>query len=137
RGTPQVGQATSVELVYVDERSAKGSSLRLGDQFQPMGLSGIGDAKGPIVFVGFGITSEKLGYDDYKDVDVNGKVVLMIRRAPRYGDKDRPFADEETVQQLAALTTKLSNAEKHKAAAVLFVNDAGEKDDALMDFGYA
>src|SRR5204863_8670350 len=65
------------------------------------------------------------------------KVVLMIRRAPRYGDKDRPFADDETVNQLASLAGKLSNAEKHKAKAILLVNDAGEKDDTLMDFGYA
>src|SRR5205807_8593686 len=29
------------------------------------------------------------------------------------------------------------NAAQHKAAAVLLVNDASEKDDTLIDFGYA
>jgi hypothetical protein len=70
-------------------------------------------------------------------VDVTGKIVLMIRRAPRYGDKERPFADEETANQLASLANKLANAEKHKAKAILLVNDASEKDDMLMEFGYA
>jgi hypothetical protein len=134
RGASQVGKDT--RLTYTGPIGQLAEAKR-GDDFQPMGLSGTGTADARVVFVGYGITSEKLGYDDYKDVDVSGKVVLMIRRAPRYGDKDRPFADEETVNQLASLASKLGNAEKHKAAAVLLVNDASEKDDALMDFGYA
>ena len=52
--------------------------------FRPLGMSGTGSTRNaPIVFVGFGATAKEIGYDDYKDIDVDGKVVLMLRRAPR------------------------------------------------------
>jgi hypothetical protein len=134
RGSPTLGKDVGVTLRGPD---GQGEALKLGAEFQPMGLSGTGSAEGPVVFAGYGITSEKPAYDDFHSVDVSGKVVLLIRKAPHYGDEKHPFADDQTVQQLAALATKLANAEKHKAAAVILVNDAGEKDDALMDFGYS
>jgi Zn-dependent M28 family amino/carboxypeptidase len=36
----------------------------------------------PVVFVGFGITAPELGWDDYRDSDVTGKVVLMLGNDP-------------------------------------------------------
>ncbi len=134
RGDPELGKDVGVT---VNGPGGESSSLKLRQDFQPMGLSGNGTAEGPVVFVGYGISSEKPAYDDYHGVDVAGKVVLMIRRAPRYGNDKQPFADDQTVQHLAALTTKLGNTEKHKAAAVILVNDHEEKGDALMPFGYS
>ena len=37
----------------------------------------------PLVFAGFGISSPELGYDDYAGLDVKGKVVVIVRGAPR------------------------------------------------------
>ncbi len=36
----------------------------------------------PVVFVGFGIRDEKLGRDDYKGLDVRGKIVLVLGGLP-------------------------------------------------------
>ncbi len=36
----------------------------------------------PVVFVGFGVSAPGLGYDDYGDIDVEGKVVLYLNGAP-------------------------------------------------------
>lgn len=36
----------------------------------------------PVVFVGFGVSAPGLGYDDYADIDVEGKVVLFLSGAP-------------------------------------------------------
>ncbi|MFC3123074.1 M28 family metallopeptidase [Agaribacter flavus] len=36
----------------------------------------------PLVFVGYGIVSEELNHDDYKDIDVEGKVVVMLSGKP-------------------------------------------------------
>jgi hypothetical protein len=132
-GNPSLAAGASVDLVGPDGSKA----LKLDDDFQAMGLSGSGAVSGPIVFAGYGITCDKPAYDDYHGIDVHDKVVLLIRKAPRYGDKDHPFADDQTVQLHASLQNKIANAEKHKAAAVILVNDAGETDDPLMDFGYA
>ncbi len=38
--------------------------------------------KAPLVFAGFGISAPDLGYDDYKDLDVKGKIVVVIDQAP-------------------------------------------------------
>lgn len=119
-------------------------NLKLNSAFNPLAGTGSGKADAPIVFAGYGITSEALKYDDYADLDVAGKVVLVIRKTPRYGAENRVFTDEATRQQidklitpLAALDGKIANAHKHKAAALLLVNDASEKDDKLMTFNTA
>ena len=39
------------------------------------------------MFVGFGITAPELKYDDYADLNVEGKIVVMLRRNPRYGER--------------------------------------------------
>ena len=36
----------------------------------------------PVVFVGYGVSAPGLGYDDYADTDVTGKVVLFLNGAP-------------------------------------------------------
>ncbi|MGI9626508.1 MAG: M28 family metallopeptidase [Longimicrobiales bacterium] len=36
----------------------------------------------PVVFVGYGVSAPALGYDDYADIDVNGKVVAYLTGAP-------------------------------------------------------
>src|SRR4051812_35854759 len=54
-----------------------------------------GDVEGPIVFVGHGISSPKLNYDDYAGLDVKGKIVLIGGGTPAgldasmIGDKEK------------------------------------------------
>ncbi len=40
----------------------------------------IGDA--PVAFVGYGVSAPGLGYDDYADIDVQGKIVAFLSGAP-------------------------------------------------------
>jgi hypothetical protein len=40
----------------------------------------------PVVFVGYGLVDEKTGYDDYKGIDVKGKIVLRLRGYPGHND---------------------------------------------------
>ncbi len=44
-----------------------------------------------IVFVGYGIQESSLKFDEYKNVDVKGKFVLMLSEAPGKGDPESPF----------------------------------------------
>ncbi|MBW3131001.1 M28 family peptidase [Hymenobacter profundi] len=37
----------------------------------------------PLAFAGYGISAPELGYDDYAGLDVKGKVVVVVRGAPR------------------------------------------------------
>jgi hypothetical protein len=110
--------------------------LRQGRQFHPMGLGRAGTIPdAPLVFAGYGITSTgKTKYDDYGGLDVEGKVVVLLRGAPL--GANNPVAPE--LWQFAPFVRKLENAAKHKAAAVLIVNDAetARDGDHLLDFNY-
>lgn len=114
--------------------------LRQGVHFQPFGMAGAGKLSAPAAFAGYGITGGKeSNYDDYRDLDATGKVVIILRDTPRAGAKEKEVVFEASRRrQLASFTEKLANAEKHKAAAVLFVNDAeaARNGDELLDFNY-
>ncbi len=55
---------------------------RYEDEFIPGSTSGSGEITAEVIYVGYGITAPELGYDDYKGVDVKGKIVLMEREVP-------------------------------------------------------
>jgi hypothetical protein len=118
--------------------------LKAGTQFEPMGLAHSGklDNAG-VVFVGYGITSKapekpddtRPTIDEYADLDVEGKVVIVLRDTMRVGSK---ALSGDWRRRFGALTEKMRNAEKHKAAAIIFVNDrdtAADGDD-LLNFGF-
>ncbi|HEY7428760.1 MAG TPA: M28 family peptidase [Gemmataceae bacterium] len=108
--------------------------LKQAMQFWPMGLGGKGGDKAQAVFAGYGITSDKAKYDDYASLDVTDKIVIVLRGAPVSADKDRAHE----LQKGTTFTSKIANAEKHQAAAVLIVNDAdtARDGDDLLDFNY-
>ncbi|MCS6852191.1 MAG: M28 family peptidase, partial [Gemmataceae bacterium] len=111
--------------------------LAVDTHFRPMGLSGSGTVTAaPLVFVGYGITAPESNYDDYKGIDVAGKIVVVLRKAPRFGNPHAPFSDQAA--QHAGLERKMVYANLHKPAAILFVNDrdTARTGDVLMDFRY-
>jgi hypothetical protein len=127
---PTLGPANRLTV-----RGARGEvvELRSGTDYQVLGFSGNGQAAVPVTFVGYGLTAKKLGYDDYQGVDVAGKAVLVLRRTPRAENPNYQF-DGDASAYHAALSTKIENAERHKAAAILFVSDrayAGDSDPLL------
>ncbi len=55
-----------------------------GRDFSPVINTGSGIIKGGVVFAGYGIVSEKDGWDDYRLLDAKGKIVLLMPGAPPY-----------------------------------------------------
>lgn len=41
------------------------------------------DVSAPLVFVGYGIENKRLGFDDYRGLDVKGKIVVVLRGFPK------------------------------------------------------
>jgi hypothetical protein len=109
--------------------------LKLGEHYQPMALGGSGQVTAPVVFAGFGAVAPGIGYDDYKDVDVAGKVVVILRKTPRADNTQAPFDGEQSAHH-AGLETKLVQAHLQKAAALVLVNDldTARNEDRLIDF---
>jgi len=91
---------------------------RYEDEFIPGSTSGSGEVTAEVVYVGYGVTASELNYDDYKGVDVKGKIVMMEREVPVSPDKDaelfkkwRPYSFHQY---------KLENAVKHGAKGMLY-----------------
>jgi hypothetical protein len=85
----------------------------------------------PVVFVGYGITAPEYNYDDYAGVDVKGKVVLMFDHEPQEDDPRSVFAG--TGQTLHwGRTTKMRNAQRHGALAVLIASEPLRKHAGLV-----
>jgi len=53
--------------------------------------SGTQSLSAPVVFVGYGIQEESLKFDEYKNLDVKGKFVMMLTEAPGKDDPESPF----------------------------------------------
>lgn len=108
--------------------------LKQGVQFWPMGLGAAGGDTAPLVFAGYGISSEKAHYDDYAGIDAAGKIVVVLRGAPASADRNRAVE----LMKAAPFAFKIKNAQEHDAAAILFVNDAdtARDGDDLLDFNY-
>ncbi len=75
---------------------------------------------GEVVFAGYGIVSPMRGWDDYKNADVHGKVVLVLP-----GDPDSTVFDRFTGRPWNAVREKADVAARHGAAALLVVQSEG------------
>lgn len=115
-------------LAFTGKLSAEAA---LRTDFVPFGFSGAGKFDADIVFVGYGIVNEDRKHDDYAGVDVQGKVVLMLRREPA------GWNSEGIPSRGARFETKAKLAAEKGAAALMIVNQAPGPDDAdtLMPFG--
>lgn len=84
------------------------------------------DLTAPVVFAGFGITAPELGYDDYKDLDASGKIVLVFDHEPQEDDAASIFNGKGNTRY-ATTRVKLLNAQKHGAVAMLVVAEPNRK----------
>jgi Peptidase family M28/PDZ domain/PA domain len=112
----------------------KKRTLKQGEDFQVLGSSASAKLTAPVVFVGYGVTGRGIAYDDYAGLDVKGKIVVALRRLPRWTDNEKPF-DPANKDELSALEYKQIRGYAAKAAAVILVNDASDdENDALIPF---
>lgn len=96
--------------------------LKLGEGFNPLAIGGSGKFDLPLVFVGYGITAKKEGYDDYAGIDVKDKAVIILRHEPQQNNPHSVFEGTEH-SQYAPFRRKVSNAYEHGAAVVIFVTN--------------
>ena len=75
-----------------------------------------------VVFVGYGATAPRHNYDDYAGQDVRGKAVIVLRKEPGPANPSSPFNGTRNTRH-AFFHTKIDQAVKNGAAAILIVND--------------
>ena len=63
-----------------------------------------------LVFVGFGGDSEKFNCYDYDDIDVEGKIVVMLRNHAVFASKDRSVLNDPSNTSLVSTFIKINKA---------------------------
>lgn len=101
---------------------------KVGEDWTPLPFTKLGDIEGPLAFAGYGISTEEEHYDDYKDLDVKGKVVLIFRYEPKAADSDADFGGE-TPSTHSLFSAKAADAATAGASALLIVNPPNRDPD--------
>jgi len=108
----KMGAENSLTVTFPD----RAVRYEQGTDFTPLGLSSIGSVDADIVFAGYGIAAPDLNYDDLKGIDVNGKIVLVLRNSPGYNKPhDNPFSKYERTAR------KCNDLKKAGAKGIIFV----------------
>jgi peptidase M28-like protein len=79
-------------------------------------------AHAPLVFAGYGIAAPEYGYDDFKGVDVRGKVVMVLTHEPQEHDPRSRFKGRYNTVH-AFNWWKPEVIRQHGAAAILIVQE--------------
>ena len=99
-------------------------------EFAVRGFSAQGRASAPVVFAGWGIVSEEHGIDDYANLDVSDRIVLVRRFTP----EDGVFADRRLRNRLGDMRYKAFAARERGAVGLLIADfaEASEQDEAPL-----
>ena len=106
---PKQGQSPAMNLKFLDEYVAY-------DQTQ----QALSDVDAEIVYVGYGIEAPEYNWDDYKGVDVRGKVLLMLVNEPP--SDDPKFFKGKALTYYGRWTYKYEEAARKGAVGVILIH---------------
>jgi len=77
-----------------------------------------------VVFVGYGIVAPEYGWNDYADVDVRGKTVLILINDPGFATQDSALFKGNAMTYYGRWTYKYEEAARQGAAAAVIIHDS-------------
>lgn len=122
---PMVGITTAPQTTVAITSAKEPLPLKLGkdvvvmDQSQQT-VSDVADV--PVVFVGYGIEAPEFKWNDYKGVDVRGKMLLMLVNEPP--SDDAAFFNGKALTYYGRWTYKFEEAARKGAVGALIVHKA-------------
>jgi Tol biopolymer transport system component len=128
----KLGVANSLDFVGNFKKS-----LKVGKDYNVLSFSKTGKfPEAPLVFIGYGIKSpatEKLpAYDSYKNADVHGKWVLVLKDIPEGVPQD--FRHQ--LNTYSRLQNKVTVAKNEGAVGILFVDGSDEAKEDLASLKF-
>ena len=88
---------------------------------RPVERVAIDDA--PLVFVGYGIDAPERAWNDYKDVDLHGKIAVVLVNDPDFETPEPGAFDGRAITYYGRWTYKYEEAARRGAAGVLIVHE--------------
>ncbi|MCX6320377.1 MAG: M28 family peptidase [Bacteroidia bacterium] len=78
---------------------------------------------GEVVFAGYGIKADKYKYNDFDNLKTEGKILLVMDRAPMSENGEKCLFEEPNWSSAMSFQMKLTTLIYSKAKAILFVSD--------------
>src|SRR3984885_6975235 len=88
-------------------------------------------SRSELVFVGYGIVAPEYSWNDYANLDVHGKTVVVLANDPGYASKDPAVFKGNAMSDYGRWAYKLEEAARQGAQGVLLIHDA-----AAMGYGW-
>ena len=130
---PLVGITTSQDTEMKIKAAGKDMKLKFGDDFVARTVRVVDNTSfdADMVFVGYGVVAPEYGWDDYKGMDVRGKVLVMLVSDPPVPAAKNPSKLDDKMFKGRAMTYygrwtyKFEIAAEKGAAGVLVVHETG------------
>ncbi len=130
---PLVGITTKQDAEMNVKTAGKEMKLKFGDDFvaRTVRITEKTGFDADVIFVGYGVVAPEYGWDDYKGMDVRGKVLIMLVNDPPVPDTKNPAKLDEKVFKGSAMTYygrwtyKYEIAAQKGAAGVLVGHETG------------
>jgi len=129
------GWTQAVPLLKGDIAGTPSLSINLGGTAIPLtqgneiavrapmnGAKSVNLANAPLVFVGYGVTAPERGWDDFKGVDVRGKIVVLLINDPDFEGGEGQFGGK-AMTYYGRWTYKFEEAARRGAAGVMIVHE--------------
>ena len=120
-----------VELENPDGNSKM--SFKFREEFLPAPWGPDASAYGEVVFAGYGITAKEHQYDDYAELDVAGKIAVILSKFP---DNSKGFFDRLSPADYEDPMTKVLQAQKLGAIGALVILSASEELPAASELNF-
>lgn len=134
-GGPGHGWTQDVPLLKADIVGAPAVSLTTGGAAQTLtqgneiairaaltGQTQVDIAAAPLVFVGYGVTAPERNWDDYKGVDLKGKIMVVLVNDPDFEGGEGDFGGK-TMTYYGRWTYKYEEGARRGAAGVLVIHE--------------
>lgn len=123
---PLVEITTDPRAELVITGGAKPMSLTYGDDF--MGwtlrvLENVSLTDSDVIFVGYGIVAPEYGWNDYKDIDVEGKTVVMLVNDPGFATEDPELFNGRAMTYYGRWTYKFEEAARQGAEGAILIHE--------------
>ncbi|WP_020470457.1 M20/M25/M40 family metallo-hydrolase [Zavarzinella formosa] len=121
QGVPLVTVKTGPELSLELIKGKEGIPLKAEEEFVGVSHTQVSeDFDAEAIFVGHGISAPEFGWDDYKDTDVKGKVVVLFTNEPP--SDDPKFFNGKSLTYYGRWTYKYEEATRRGAKAVFIIH---------------
>lgn len=137
----ELGKQNKLEFHFVPNQESKSAPLKsastvrmiVSDDWMPLGFTSQDNLeKLPVAFVGYGITSSELNWDDYANAKASGKIAVAFAGAPDGGNPHSPFARFKELRWKAVAARNAG-----AKALIVIADELNFKDDRLSRLRYS